>query len=136
MPRHGASRKPLNSRRLKVPLRGNSALTPLANSGNAYNGLGDYVKALDYHQQALKLSTELGYRYYQSWDWDDLGIVYIGFRDYLKSVDCLKRAFEIAQADDIFDTRHFMGYSLAQVYLHVQQLKDALAIISVICEYD
>ena len=62
-----------------------------------YNRLGQYRKALCYHNQALTVRKKLGDRQGIAGSFNNLGNVYANLGQFYKSLDCYKRALAIDQ---------------------------------------
>ena len=67
----------------------------LANIGNVHLLLGDYSKALDYHQQALVILRYIGDKNGQSKVLNGFGIVYENLGDYPKALDYYQQVLVI-----------------------------------------
>ena len=69
------------------------------NLGNAYKLLGDYQKAIEYHEKDLKIAKEIGDRAGEGGAYGNLGNAYQSLGDYQKAIEyqekCLKIAKEI-----------------------------------------
>ncbi|XP_044165894.1 tetratricopeptide repeat protein 28-like [Acropora millepora] len=73
--------------------------TGYGNLGNAYQSLGAYQKAIDYHEKCLKIAKEIGDRAGEEAGYGNLGNAYQSLGDYQKAMEyhekCLKIAKEI-----------------------------------------
>ena len=65
--------------------------------GNAYENLGDYVRALDYLHRALAIKQELGDRLEEGKTLSNLGLVFWDQGDYPKAVDHFNQSLQIAR---------------------------------------
>jgi tetratricopeptide (TPR) repeat protein len=68
--------------------------------GNAYKSLGAYQKAIDYHQQSLKIATKIGDRYGISNSLNNLGSIYYSIGDYQKAISYHQQSLEINKEID------------------------------------
>ncbi len=68
----------------------------LGNLGNAYARLGDVPKAINYLEQALKISIEIGDKQSQGNELDSLGIAYIRLGNVPKAINYLEQALKIS----------------------------------------
>jgi len=57
------------------------------NLGNAYDSLGDFKKAIHYHERHLEILKELGDRSGEGNAYGNLGNAYDSLRDFKKAVD-------------------------------------------------
>ena len=57
------------------------------NLGCAYQSLGDYQKAIKYHEKRLRIAQEIGHRYGQGVGYRNLGIAYHLLGDYRKAIE-------------------------------------------------
>ncbi|MBI2966947.1 MAG: tetratricopeptide repeat protein [Bacteroidetes bacterium] len=69
--------------------------TTLVNTGNAFNELGDYAKALNLYKRALKIDELLGDKRGISADINNIGLVYSRQGNYPDALDCFYRALKI-----------------------------------------
>jgi tetratricopeptide (TPR) repeat protein len=67
----------------------------LGNLGNAYNFLGDYRQALEYHQKNLAIVRELGEHSLEGRALNNLGITYHGLGEYHKAIKSLEQCLAI-----------------------------------------
>ena len=56
------------------------------NLGSAYRSLGDYRKAIDYHEKRLKIAIEIGDRRGEGGAYGNLGNAYDSLGDYRKPI--------------------------------------------------
>ncbi len=64
--------------------------------GNSYNYLGNYGRAIDFHQQALVISREIGDRRGEGNALGNLGIAYNSLGQYERAIDFLQQYLTIA----------------------------------------
>ncbi|MEM9215430.1 MAG: tetratricopeptide repeat protein [Cyanobacteria bacterium P01_F01_bin.150] len=69
----------------------------LGNLGNAYYSLGDYERAIDFHQQSLVIDRELRNRLGEANSLGNLGVVYRDLGDYERAIDFQQQALVIAR---------------------------------------
>ena len=62
-----------------------------------YSSLGDYQRAVEYHERALRLNQETGNKQGEALLYGDLGLTYHALGDYQRAVDCLKRALKFGK---------------------------------------
>ena len=67
------------------------------NLGNAYRSLGDYRKAIEYHEKDLKIAKEISYRSSERAAYGNLGNAYQSLGDYQKAIEYLEKLLKIAQ---------------------------------------
>jgi len=63
------------------------------NLGIAYRSLGDYQKAVDYHEERLKIAKEIGDRAGEGATYRSLGNAYHSLGDYQKAIEYHKKKF-------------------------------------------
>jgi serine phosphatase RsbU (regulator of sigma subunit) len=68
----------------------------LNNFGSIYKEQGDYTKAIDYHNQSLKIKKELGDKKGISGSLNDIGNIYKEQGDYTKSFEYSQQSLSIA----------------------------------------
>lgn len=69
----------------------------LTTLGGAYQASGDYIKAIQHCEQALRLNEEVGARRAQGIDLGNLGLCYDALGDFRKAIRYMKKALEIAR---------------------------------------
>lgn len=70
----------------------------LGNLGNAYSHLGEPRKAIEYYEQALKISREIGDRRGEGVDLGNLGLAYSHLGEPRKAIEFLKQSLAIGKA--------------------------------------
>jgi len=98
----------------------------LGNLGNAYQRLGDYRKAIEYHEQSLQISRNIGDRYVEGQNLGGLGNAYYSLGDYRKAIDYYEQFLQISR-----DTRNRLGEgqslgSLGNVYQQLGEYRKAI----------
>src|SRR5262249_41462555 len=63
--------------------------------GHAYQGLGDYQKALEYFDQALLIKREAGDRRSEAVILSNIGLTYNSLRDYRKALEYFNQSLPI-----------------------------------------
>ena len=66
------------------------------NLGNAYDSLGDFRKAIEYHKKHLKIAIEIGDRAGEGRTYGSLGNAYRSLGDFRKAVEYLEKDLKIA----------------------------------------
>jgi len=69
----------------------------LGSLGNAYDRLGKYEKAIDYHEQSLEIKRETGNRLGEGLSYGNLGLTYDRLGDYDKAIKYHNQALNIAR---------------------------------------
>ncbi len=69
----------------------------LNNLGNAYHSLGEYQRAIDYHQQSLAIAQQLGDRSGEGASLGNLGLAYNSLREYQRAIDYHQQSLAIQQ---------------------------------------
>ena len=59
--------------------------------GNAYHSLGDFQKAIEYHERHLKISKEVGDTAEEGRAYGSLGIAYQSLKDFQKAIEYHER---------------------------------------------
>ena len=67
------------------------------NLGSEYNSLGDYQRAVEYHERALRLNQETGNKQGEASAYKRLGITYHSLRDYRRAEEYHERALRLNQ---------------------------------------
>lgn len=65
--------------------------------GHAYRTLGNYKKALEFHEQQLELSQKLDKRKLEGWAWAGIGETYRDMEWSSKAIDCYRKQLKMAQ---------------------------------------
>ncbi|MBD1878159.1 tetratricopeptide repeat protein [Coleofasciculus sp. FACHB-T130] len=69
----------------------------LTSLGNAYRSLGQYQKAIDYHQQSLAITQEIGNPDGEATSLNNLGIAYDALGQYQKAIDYHQQSLAITR---------------------------------------
>ena len=67
------------------------------NLGLAYYSLGDYKKAIEFHQQSLSIAKEIGDKGLEGGAYTNLGIAYCSLGDYEKAIEFHQQLLSIAK---------------------------------------
>ena len=67
------------------------------NLGSAYRSLGDYRKAIEFHQQSLSIAKEIGKKRSEGGAYTNLGIAYKNLGDYRKAIEFHQQSLSIAK---------------------------------------
>ena len=108
------------------PLRNWRYGASLTSLGNAYQFLGQYREALDFHQQQLEIAREIGDRLGQANSLGNLGNAYQSLGQYREALDFHQQQLEIAR--EIGDRRgqaNSLG-NLGNAYQSLGQYREAL----------
>ena len=65
--------------------------------GVAYQSLGDYKKAIEFHQQSLSIAKEIGDRGLKDKAYTNLGCAYYSLSDYKKAIEFHQQSLSIAK---------------------------------------
>ena len=68
-----------------------------ANLGNAYDSLGDFQKAIEYHKRDLEIAKEVGDKAGEGISYCNLGNAYESLGDFKKAIECYEIDLEIAK---------------------------------------
>ncbi|MFM6658109.1 MAG: tetratricopeptide repeat protein, partial [Microcystis panniformis] len=69
----------------------------LTSLGNAYNSLGEYQKAIEFHQQSLAITREIGDRKGEANSYNNLGNVYDSLGEYQKAIEFYQQSLAITR---------------------------------------
>ncbi|NCR03153.1 MAG: tetratricopeptide repeat protein [Microcystis aeruginosa LG13-03] len=67
----------------------------LTSLGNAYTSLGEYQKAIEFHQQSLAIKREIGDRGGEAKSYNNLGSVYYSLVEYQKALEFYQQSLAI-----------------------------------------
>ena len=67
------------------------------NLGNAYNSLGDFQKAIEYHERHLKISKKVGDRAGEGIAYGNLGNAYHSLGDFQQAIEYHERHLKISK---------------------------------------
>jgi tetratricopeptide (TPR) repeat protein len=83
---------------LLLPSEEQAVLTGVWNRlGNAYDSLGQYQRAIDFHQQHLEISRKIGDRQGEANSLGNLGIAYKSLGQYQRAIDFHQQLLEISR---------------------------------------
>ena len=68
--------------------------------GIAYERLGNFQKAIEYHERDLKIAIEVGDRFNEGWAYCNLGKVYLNLGNFQKAIKYHEKHLEIAKEVD------------------------------------
>ena len=96
------------------------------NLGNAYQSLGEYERAIAFHQQHLDIAREIGDRRGQANSLGNLGNAYHSLGEYKRAISFHQQSLEITR--DIGDRRGIANslMSLSAAYQQVGRIKDGI----------
>jgi tetratricopeptide (TPR) repeat protein len=69
---------------------------PSGSLGNAYDALGEYQRAIDFHQQSLKIKREIGDRHGEANSLGNLGAAYCSLGNYQRAIDFQQQSLAIS----------------------------------------
>ena len=69
----------------------------LTSLGNVYNSLGEYQKAIEFHQQSLAIKREIGDRGGEAKSYGNLGVVYYLLGKYQKAIEFHQQSLAITR---------------------------------------
>ncbi|MCA2618359.1 MAG: tetratricopeptide repeat protein, partial [Microcystis sp. M110S1] len=69
----------------------------LTSLGNVYNSLGEYQKAIEFHQQSLAITREIGDRGGEGKSYNNLGNVYHSLGEYQKAIEFHQQSLAITR---------------------------------------
>ncbi|MCA2510829.1 MAG: tetratricopeptide repeat protein, partial [Microcystis sp. M60BS1] len=67
----------------------------LTSLGNVYHSLGEYQKAIEFHQQSLAITREIGDREGEAASYNNLGNVYYSLGEYQKAIEFYQQSLAI-----------------------------------------
>jgi len=98
----------------------------LGNLGNVYRDLGEQRKAIEYYEQALKISKEAGNRRLEENQLGNMGIVYDNLGETEKAIDYYEQALEISiEIDDMVGEGEAFG-NMGLAYYHLGEPRKAI----------
>ena len=65
--------------------------------GIAYYSLGDFQKAIEYHERYLKISKQVGDRAGEGTAYCNLGVAYHSLKDFQNAIEYLERFLKISR---------------------------------------
>jgi tetratricopeptide (TPR) repeat protein len=98
----------------------------LSNLGTAYSGLGEYRKAIDYHEQALEIFLEGAYRWGESTTLVSLGFSYDRLGEYQKAIDYYEQALEVSRKIDNHWGKSGSLSGLGDGYINLDEYQKAI----------
>ncbi|MFN9673328.1 MAG: tetratricopeptide repeat protein [Microcystis sp.] len=98
----------------------------LTSLGNVYNSLGEYQKALEFHQQSLAIFREIGDRGGEGNSYNNLGTVYNSLGEYQKAIEFYQQSLVIKQEIGDRAGASSSYYNLGNVYSCLREYQKAL----------
>ena len=98
----------------------------LDNLGLTYQNLGQYNKAIDFHQQSLAISKEIDDFYTEAVSLGNLGSVYNNLEQYQKALDFYKQSLAIVKQIGDRNMEAVLINNLGSVYLDLGQYNKAI----------
>ncbi len=87
--------------------------------GLAYDFLREFHRAIEFHEQSLEISREIGYRKGEAISLGNLGRVYYSLRQYNKVIKFYKQSLEISQEIGVYQWEAYFLGNLGIVYYQV-----------------
>ncbi|NCR07268.1 MAG: tetratricopeptide repeat protein [Microcystis aeruginosa LG13-11] len=107
----------------------------LTSLGNVYRSLGEYQKAIEFHQQSLAITREIGDRGGEGKSYGNLGAVYYSLGEYQKAIEFYQQSLAITReiGDRGGEGKSYMGlgnvyYSLGEYQKAIEFHQQSLAI--------
>ncbi|NET62266.1 MAG: tetratricopeptide repeat protein, partial [Symploca sp. SIO2E6] len=99
--------------------------------GWVYRNLGQYSKALEFHQQALALARKRGHSDQEAFILVEIGIVYSDLAQYERALESLQQSLQILQTTEqqLSDVEHFALNKIGSVYRKLGQYDRALELL-------
>ena len=88
----------------------------LSSIGGVYDRIGQYLKALDFHQQALAIQKQIGDRSGESSTLNSIGGVYNRIGQYPKALDFCQQALAIQKQINLLKPSPKAQYSYPLLY--------------------
>ena len=98
----------------------------LLNLSIAYRNTGDFRKSIDYTEQALKLSNELGDRQRESLSLNNLGTACYSLGDYVKAIYYFQQSLALSREIRNRQNESNNLGSLANVFAHTARYEEAI----------
>lgn len=98
----------------------------LGNLGIMYDKLGQYARALEYFEQALAITSEIGNRHGEGNDLSRLGLVYRNLGQYQDASTAFQKSLSIYEALGPVDSLWRTQRGLASVEVHLDQPESAI----------
>ncbi|MGC1120505.1 MAG: tetratricopeptide repeat protein, partial [Candidatus Methanofastidiosia archaeon] len=86
------------------------------NFGDIYYGLGDFKKALEYHERSLEIAEETGDKDGKLVCYTNLGNVYNDLGNLRKALEYLEESLKFAKETGNIDSERIINLALSQVY--------------------
>ncbi|CCI05075.1 Similar to tr/Q110T9/Q110T9_TRIEI Tetratricopeptide TPR_2 (fragment) [Microcystis aeruginosa PCC 9443] len=98
----------------------------LTSLGNAYNSLGEYQKAIEFHQQSLAIKRKIGDRGGEAKSYGNLGSVYGSLGEYQKAIEFYQQSLAIEReiGDQGGEAKSYIG--LGNVYNSLGEYQKAI----------
>jgi len=93
----------------------------LSNLGNAYDSLGEYRRAIEFHEEALVINREIGDRRGEGQNLGNLGLAYYSLGEFRRAIEFHEQALVIDR--DLGD-RHGEGQDLGNLGLAYRSLHE------------
>lgn len=94
--------------------------------GNFFDSISEYRKALNHYEQALSISSEIGYLDGEGKHLGDLGVIYCNLGEYRKAIEYYEQALLISrEIGDRGDEERHLG-NLGSAYIHLGEYREAI----------
>jgi tetratricopeptide (TPR) repeat protein len=108
----------------------------LGNLGNTYYRLGEYRRAIEYHEQHLQIAREIDERKQEGQSLGNLGLSYESLGEYRRAIEYLEKRLQIAREvgdrrgegnalGNLGNTHYSLGEARRAIEYHEQNLKIA-----------
>lgn len=98
--------------------------------GNIYIHLGDYAKALDYYQNALKIYEQSTNENGLATSYNNIGLVFFKLGDHKKALDYYERSLKLREASDDIHAQALTLNNIGEVYRTTKEYEKALSYYS------
>ncbi|OPF17236.1 transcriptional regulator [Microcystis aeruginosa KW] len=98
----------------------------LTSLGNAYGSLGEYQKAIEFHQQSLAIFREIGDRGGEAKSYGNLGVVYYLLGEYQKAIEFHQQSLAITREIGDRGGEAYSYNNLGNVYYYLGEYQKAI----------
>ncbi|MCZ8058454.1 MAG: tetratricopeptide repeat protein [Microcystis sp. LE19-12.2C] len=97
----------------------------LTSLGNAYDSLGEYQKAIEFHQQSLAIKREIGDRRGEAASYNNLGAVYYSLGEYQKAIEFYQQSLAITREIGDRGSEAKAWFNLGLTYYKLKRISEA-----------
>ncbi|WP_353738122.1 tetratricopeptide repeat protein [Microcystis sp. LE19-8.1F] len=97
----------------------------LTSLGNAYGSLGEYQKAIEFHQQSLAIKREIGDRGGEAKSYGNLGTVYGSLGEYQKAIEFYQQSLAIEREIGDQGGEANAWFNLGLTYYKLKRISEA-----------